>query len=205
MEMKMLQRFFLIFVCGIILAGGLWAQEAAESSGSSGKENAAWLDLFPLFQGFIVTNFDAKYSVFCLSAGFERRIIPHFSVGADLDMYFGRAKVIKNIPLFYMAIIAEGRYYPFADFEKLFVGAGLGLNLFAIDGEMTRDEGGFFGPTISVMTGYKLVIGGAFYAEPSIAYVLSKTGGGFGLVGLTPPTPIDGGGWKGGLRLGFMF
>jgi len=173
-------------------------------------KNSIGLDLFQLFKGFIATDTGSKVSVFIISAGYENLVAPHFSVGADLDFYLMKFNSVDSL---YFGLAAEGRYYPMsANFEKFFLGTTIGINALSIKGKVKPEDGGFFGLTTSLKAGYKLIINKNMYLEPSLAYVLSKSGGGSVNVNIgdvdigfsipSAPTPL---GWNGGLRLGILF
>jgi len=164
------------------------------------KNNSFGLDLFQLFKGFIATDTDNNFSFFIISADYERLIAPHFSIGADLDLYFMNFDGSTGN---YFSIAGEGRYYPMSsNFEKFFLGTTIGFNLLSIDNSTSPEDGAFSGLTISLKTGYKLIINNKMYLEPSLAYVLSKSSIMGAFFGLSIPTPL---GWNGGLRLGFVF
>ena len=169
------------------------------------RKNAIALDTFQLFKGFIASNYDGDFdfTVFILSLAYERLLIPHVSIGGDIDMYF---MDFDGTPGFFFSMAGEGRYYPVSTgFDKFFLGTTLGFDVLSIDGSAHVEDGGFVGLTASLKAGYKLVIAKMFYLEPSMGYVLSKSSGG-GLAALfgapSAPTPN---GWNGGLRFGFMF
>jgi len=168
------------------------ATPAAEPAATT-KSNAVALDLFQLMRGIIASENDVNFIQFInISASYERLIVPHFSIGADLDLYF-----IDLGPLdsFYFAIAAEGRYYPMSNFDKLFLGTTIGFHLYSVDGGAPNvGHGGFNGLTMSLKMGYKVTIG-ILYLEPYIAYVLSKD----------ELPSFDLSEWNGGLRLGFTF
>ena len=192
----------LLLVC--VITGAAFAQQKpAATAEASGKNNAVALDLFQLFKGFVASDTDRNFGVFILSAAYERLLVPHFSLGADLDMYF---MGLHDKPGFYFSLAAEGRYYPQSvNFEKFFVGTTLGFNVLSLDGKTKSDEGGFFGLIVSLKTGYKVITSKNIYMEPSLGYVLSKSsaaGGLLALFGAGIPTPN---GWNGGLRVGFAF
>jgi len=171
------------------------APETAPAEGPKDLKNAVVLDLFPLFKGFIATDTEENFLLIALSVAYERLLFPHFSVGADMDMYF---MGFDGTPGFYFGLAAESRYYPMSvNMEKVFLGATLGFNLLSIDGK--TNNGGFIGMIVSLKAGYKLLLTKNLYVEPSISYVLSKSSiaSSFGV-----PTPL---GWNGGLRVGFMF
>ena len=206
----------LVLTCAVL--GTAFAQKSAES-----KNGVAW-DVFPLFKGFIASDKDLIDINF--SAAYERLIVPHFSIGPDVEAYFSKFYRASGIA-FYFSLAAEGRYYPMANFDKFFVGTTVGFNLLSIDGRMGEEDGGFIGLLTSLKMGYKVVPTKHFYIEPSLSYVLSKTsvfsggsgGGGLlggildeilgGDIGSTSslgipgiPTPL---GWQCGLRVGFAF
>jgi hypothetical protein len=169
-------------------AGVLGAQEA------SGKI-AISLDTFPLLKGIIWSDNDADNSLVALAPGFEYLVYPHFTVGAATDLYFGEA---WDISFFYFGLAAHGRWYPLSSgLDKLFIDAGLGFNVFALDGETDPDEGGFSGLTASLKAGYKLMFTRNFFIEPSLAFVYAK-------ITVVPyvPTPF---GWQPGLSIGGSF
>ncbi|WP_461256137.1 DUF3575 domain-containing protein [Treponema sp. R80B11-R83G3] len=189
-----MKKILCIMVLACVVMGAAFAQQ----------KSAVALDLFQLFKGFIATDSDSDFSVFALSAAYERLVAPHFSIGVDVDAYFLK---FDDTDGNYLGIAAEGRYYPMSEnFEKFFLGTALGYNQLSIDGETKSENGGFTSLIISLKMGYKLVFPNKnIYVEPSLAYVLSKSSGG-GLLALfggpSIPTPL---GWNGGLRLGFMF
>lgn len=191
---------------------------AKPAEGSKEVKNVIGLDMFQLLKGFIATDTDSKFSVFIVSAAYERLLVPHFSIGADLDLYFMKCDKIDGI---YFGLSAEGRYYPSANFDKFFVGTTVGFNSLSIDGKTKPENGGFVGLTTSLKIGYKLITSKKIYLEPSLSYVLSKSSGGvspsfdigdiFGSGDIdvslpaafpAPPTPL---GWNGGLRIGIAF
>jgi hypothetical protein len=187
------------------------AKPATAAAPAENFKNSLGLDLFQLFKGFIATDADSKVSVFIISAGFENLVAPHFSVGADMDLYFMKFNTIDS---FYFGLAAEGRYYPMsANFEKFFLGTTLGINSLSVKGKTKPEDGGFLGLTTSLKAGYKLIFNKNMYLEPSMAYVLSKSSGGGSVnfsigdldIGFSvpkAPTPL---GWNGGLRLGILF
>jgi len=169
-------------------------QQAAPTSNATSRKNSFTFDEFILFKGFTASR--DKVTITCMSIGYERLMVPHFSLGADFDMYIGAVTGASSM-LLYFGFLSEGRYYTDAEFEKFFVGTTLGLNLLSVDGT-SEDKGGFIGLTSSLKMGYKIVFFESSYVEPSMSYVLSKSGRG----NATMPTPL---GWQGGLRLGYSF
>ena len=199
------------------------APEAAPAPAPESAKNSIALDMFPLLKGIIASDSSSnvKTSYFCMAASYERLIVPHLSIGANLNLYFGNYKL--NIPGFttididgnYFSLAGELRIYPQSeDFEKTFVGATIGFNMLSIDGKSDPKDGGFTGLTTSLKAGYKLITSKGIYIEPSLAYVLSKSssiGGGGGDDkdgdigfggGVAIPTPL---GWEGGFRVGLAF
>ena len=171
----------LVLVC----AGAAFAQDAG------GKANAITLDLIPLLKGLLASDSDSDQSYFCISAGYERLIAPHFSLGAEVDLYLGEHG--RDVDYLYMGVAAAGRYYPMSEYmEKFFIGASIGFNSQWIDGKSEARYGGFQGPLIGVKAGYKVLMGNAFFVEPSMSYNYAK----FASPGITPL------GWQGGLRIG---
>jgi len=190
-----MKKFFCVLLLACLVLGAAFAQ-AKPVEESNEIENALALDIFQLFKGFIASDKDNEFLVFIISTSYERLVAPHFSIGGDIDLYLIKFDKIDGS---YFSLALEGRYYPTSNFDKLFIGATIGFNVLTIDGSSKADKGGFAGLTTSLKTGYKLVLNKSVYLEPSIAYVLSKSGGG-GFFGV--PTPL---GWNGGLRLGFLF
>jgi hypothetical protein len=175
----MAKKLILVLLVLIISAGAVFAQK-----------NAVALDMFPLFKGFIASDIDEKTLLFCMPLGYEYLIAPHFTIGGDLDMYFGKAGGSGG---FYMGLAAAGRYYPMSQgLDKFFLGASFGFNMLLIEG---KTDYGFVGLFTSLKAGYKLTFSNNFFIEPSMAYVLSK-------MGYVSVTPL---GWQGGLRVGLMF
>ena len=181
-----------LLVLAIAVAGGIFAPAAQAQA----KQNAImFLDVMPLFKGFLMSDEDADMFFFDLSFAYERMVAPHFSIGPELDLYLGKLGEKPNgdnIPYFYLGMAAAARYYPMSEgMEKFFIGASLGFNVQSIDGKTKTEYGGFAGGTIGLRAGYRLLFKNVFFVEPSMAYIYSKNNGG--------PNPL---GWQGGLRLG---
>ncbi len=220
-------------VAGILMVllcvTAVFAQESAEMEAENGgifeessevieiakgpieRKNAISLDLFPLFKGIAASeNTDSfEIGLFALALAYERLIVPHFSIGAGIDAYFGNIETAgENMPLVYFSLQAKTRFYPLSESaDKLFLGASIGFNLLSVDGETDRDESfgaGFAGFTAVLEAGYRLIIEKGFYVEPAISYVLSKAPmiAEGGVTGIPELTPLD---WEGGLRIGFAF
>jgi len=182
---KLLVCAVLAFVC----TGFAFSQE--------GAKNAVTMDSMPLFKGFIASDNKADTFFFCMAFGYERLLLPHFSVGAELDLYPGN---FNNDSYMYFALAAAARYYPLSEYmEKFFLGALVGFNLQSIDGKVDADNGGFSGMFAGLRAGYKLPVTNMFFIEPSMSYTYSKTN--FELLGLTPHNF----GWQASLRAGISF
>jgi len=189
-----MKRIACILVLTCVIMGTAFAQQKpAAGAAAKAKSNAIALDMFPLLKGIVVSDSDIDFSVFSLSSSYERLIVPHFSLGPDLDLSF--IDIDAEEIFVYFCIAAEGRYYPSANFDKFFIGTQLGVSLLSYDGKTKAEYGGFVGLFTSLKMGYKVVTSKGFYMEPSLSYVLAKNNGYF-------PTPL---GWQGGLRLGFVF
>jgi hypothetical protein len=171
------------------VTGVLGAQQAP-----AGKI-AVSLDTFPLVKGLIWSDGDLDNSLFALASGFEYLLRPHFSMGAAADIYFGEA---SKIDIMYFGLAAHGRWYPLSSgTDKFFVDAGLGFNMFSLDGETDSDMGGFTGITMSLKAGYKLMFSSRFFVEPSMAFVYAKIPS-----AVSVPTPL---GWQPALSAGIAF
>jgi len=187
-----MKKIVCIMALTCAIMGGAFAQQKPAEPVETPKEeiNSAALDVFQLLKGFVASSED--FFGFNLSASYERLIAPHYSIGPDLDFYYAS---VNDTPTVYFSLAAEGRYYPVsANFEKFFLGATLGFNVLLVDGKAKAENGGFAGLITSLKAGYKLIASKNFFIEPSMSYVLSKSG--------SLSTPL---GWQGGLRLGYIF
>jgi hypothetical protein len=191
-----MKKFLVVFFFFLLGASAAFAQQRSsgggKSSSGSGAANALSLDLFPLAKGYIASDGDADTSFYCGFLAYERLVGDSFGIGVQLDLVSGE---IAKVDYFYFGLSALGRYYPMSPFEKVFFGASLGFNRQSIDGKAKPANGGFTDLTIALQAGYRLMLTGSIYIEPSMSYVLSRTTG-------VPVTPL---GWQGGLRLGFAF
>jgi len=189
-------------VCGVfalvLMLAGTGMVFAQEGTASGEKKNSITLDMIPLFKGFIASDADDDTFFFCMALAYERLVAPRFSIGAEIDLYPGE---LHTISYMYFGLAAAGRYYPMSEqMEKFFLGANLGFNVQAIDGETDSAHGGFFGLTIGLKAGYRLLLGKTFFFEPSMSYTYSKSGS-LSMFGGTPSNL----GWQAGLRLGVSF
>jgi len=189
-----------LLVLALVCTGLVFAQEQTEEiidTESVMRNNAVTLDSMPLFKGFIAIDNNTDTFFICISLGYERLIFPHFSVGAEVDLYPGK---FYDNNYMYFALAAAARYYPLSEYmEKFFFGALLGFNLQSIDGKIDADDGGFSGLLAGLRAGYKLPITNMFFIEPSMSYTYSKTN--FEFLGLTPHNF----GWQASLRAGISF
>ncbi|MDR3139383.1 MAG: autotransporter outer membrane beta-barrel domain-containing protein [Treponema sp.] len=184
----MAKRILLGLLILAAVTGVLCAQEGT-------AKTAVGLDAFPLVKGFIWSDNDLDNSLFVLAPNFEYLVHPRFTIGAAADLYLGEA---AKIDILYFGVAAHGRWYPQSSgLDKLFIDAGLGFNIFSLDGETDSEKGGFTGFTISLKAGYKLVLGSKFFIEPSMAFVYAKTPSTVSI-----PTPL---GWQPGLSAGVAF
>jgi hypothetical protein len=166
---------------------------AAVSGFVGAQQMALSVDAMPLVKGIDWSDSDSKDSLFPLAVNFEYLISPRITVGVGADLYFGRSSDIDN---FYLGLVAHGRYYgQSTGLDKFFIDAGLGFDMYTVDGKSARKkDGGYSGIVGSLKVGYKLLFGN-FFAEPSMAFVYAKAGGAF-------PTPL---GWQPGLSIGMAF
>jgi hypothetical protein len=193
----MVKRIVLGLLVLAAVAGFLGAQEEAgdqaEQAAPGPAKIAVSLDAFPLVKGIIWSDDDADNSLFALAPGFEYLVHPHFTVGGGADLYFGKA---SDIDVFYFGLAIHGRWYPMSTgLDKLFIDAGLGFNVFSLDGETDPEKGGFSGITISLKAGYKLMFTPNLFVEPAMSFVYAKIPG-------SVPTPL---GWQPGLSIGGAF
>jgi hypothetical protein len=173
-------------MCVILLAAGLTAAISAQNF-------SIGVDTMPLFKGFMWSDSDKDNSLFALSPSFEYLVAPNFSLGAGMDLWFGKA---LDIDIFYFGLAAQGRWYPLSEgLDKLFVGALLGFNLFSLDGKTDADKGGMSGLVTGLKAGWKIRFGSLF-VEPSMSFVYAKT------LDTLPTMPN---GWQAGLTIGGVF
>jgi len=179
----------LAFVC----TGLVFAQEQIDTEPVT-RNNAVTWDLMTLLKGFIASDSNTDTVFGCMTFGYERLILPRFSIGAELDVYPG---TLYDESYLYFGLAAAARYYPLSvNMEKLFIGALVGFNMQFIDGKMDADSEGFSGLFAGLRAGYKLQITDMFFIEPSLSYIYSKTN--FEFLGIAPHNY----GWQVSLRLG---
>ena len=196
-----MKKIVCILVLTCVVMGGVFAQQSSEA------KNAVAMDVFRLFDGLTYFEKDGYVST-TLSFSYERAIVPHWSIGPNFDMGFGGEPYHFT---FRLGLAAEGRYYPFANFDKFFVGTTLGFIITAHsyargygydedylmlvrligveDSIKIPDNKSYFGLNVMLKAGYKLITSKKFYMEPSLAY------------GYRAGSPD----WQGGLRLGVAF
>jgi hypothetical protein len=214
-----MKKMVLILILLGIVAGNIFAQEtvtdeaatetetiAVEETADIPKErkNAVSLNLFPLFKGFVASETSnlVDSAFFDLAVNYERLVVPHISIGADIDAYFGKS---VDVDLVYFNLSLAGRYYFMSEkAEKFYLGALIGFNVLSVDEETSFEDGGFGGFYAELQAGYRLFFTEAFFVEPSVSYVLSKAP--LDPTGSVPdhliPLPSD---WEGGLSIGVAF
>jgi len=215
-----MRKVFCVLLLVCAGAGVVFAQEEANTgaaAASGSKLNAISMDTMPLFKGFVASGDGSVF--FCMAFAYERQILSHFTVGAEIHLYPGQIeneieiphpysyiltayrgqtiKVKDDVPYFYFAMAANARFYPMSDYmEKFFVGANIGFNIQSLDSSAKSEDGGFAGMTAGLSAGYKLLMGKMFFLEPAMSYTYSKSGQWtFGGI----PSSL---GWQAGLRAG---
>ncbi|MCL2806001.1 MAG: autotransporter outer membrane beta-barrel domain-containing protein [Treponema sp.] len=179
-----IKRIFIILLL-LCVSAVLFAEEGGK------KSNSVSVDLYPLVKGFIATDSGNSTYFICFTLGYERLILPRFTIGANADFFIGS---VNNISYLYFGVSGVGRYYLMSEnAEKFFLGASLGFNT------QSMNNNNFTGITAGLSAGYRIMIK-SIYIEPSISYVLSKTRAiNFSGASVVPL------GWQGGLRFGFSF
>jgi len=194
----MKKRVLLILVMICVVMGGAFAQaKKPAASANRVRKNAVSLDAFQFFGSFVPIR-DKAFS-FAFPFSYERLIVPHFSIGANLDPYFGISTAGKTVVNVYFGLNAEARIYPTSEnLSGMFFGTTLGVDMYMADGKLDEKKGGYFGLNTSIKTGYKYIFSKGIFLEPSLAYVFSKAGAGIDISGIP-------GAFKGSLRVGFAF
>ena len=160
----------------------------------SAQKMSVSLDAAPLVKGFIWSDSDAKNSCFALAPSFEYLLQPGFTLGANADLYIGK---VSDIDILYFGLAAQGRWYTHSEgMDKFFIGGGLGIGVFALDGKTDKKKGGFMDLSLFVEAGYRAMFNPQFFVEPSRAYVYGRSAGS----GI--PIPL---GWQAGLSIGMAF
>jgi hypothetical protein len=175
-----MKKVVCVLVLACVIMGGAFAQ--AKPAAKVAK-NSIGFDLFRLFDGLLYFRSGALLGT-TIAFAYERQILPHWSIGPDVEMSLEGGSGLFN---FGLVMAAEGRYYPMADFSKFFLGATFGFGIVSTGGLGFRSTD--FGLIVSLKTGYKLVTSKKLYLEPSLGYVHAFTGDR----------------WQGGLRLGWSF
>jgi hypothetical protein len=185
-----------LLILALVCTGLVFTQEQTDTE-SVTRKNAITLDLLTLFKGFIASDSNTDTIFGCMAFGYERLISPHFSVGAEVDLYPG---TLNNKSFMFFGFAAAARYYPMSsDMDKFFFGALLGFNLLSTEGKIEVDNGDFTGMFAGLRAGYKLHLTNMFFIEPSMSYTYSKTN--FEYMGLIPHNF----GWQASLRAGISF
>ena len=174
-----MKKVVCVLVLACVIMGGAFAQ--AKPAASAAK-NAIGFDLIRLFDVLSPVG-SGMFLGTTISFAYERQIVPHWSIGPDADIgIYGRSGFFG----FRLHLAAEGRFYPTANFDKLFFGTTVGFKLEAGSG------GGHipFGLAISLKTGYKFITSKKLYLEPSLIWNYDGLYGNY---------------FWGGLRLGWVF
>jgi hypothetical protein len=223
--MKKLVVILMILCTGIIFAQETSSGEVvindesetvapAEETADLPKErkNAVSWNTFPLFKGIVSSESnlssepDIDFSLFSLALDYERLIVPHISLGADIDMYFGKVGLdepLDDLDVFYFSLSVNGRYYFMSEkAEKFFLGALIGFNVLSVDGKTSYEDGGFGSIYAEIEAGYRLFFTNMFFVEPSVSYVISKSPSMVEGFGMSNPLPSE---WEGGLSIGIAF
>jgi len=177
-----------ILALAAVVAGGAWAQSAG--GGVNGKRVFAAVDAMPLLEGLIAAKDedgnDDDVSIFGLAAQLEYLTSPRYSVGARLDLYLGEH---GDTSVTYFGLAAHGRVYTPV---SVYVDLGLGYNSETVEG---WDDPLFDGLFCSLGVGWKHVVTGNFFIEPSMSWVYSKASG-------LEYRSIEPSGWQAGLCAG---
>jgi hypothetical protein len=105
-----------------------------------------------------------------------------FGIGIRGDFMTGASQT-------YFAVSVHGRQYLATLLKEAFLDAGVGFNMLNAPGGSL-----FSGLTFELKAGYTVAMGKTIRVEPTLSYILSKSGG------LGMPTPL---GWQIGLGFGF--
>jgi opacity protein-like surface antigen len=191
---SVVREFLVCAVLTLVCTGFVFAQEQTDDTKPVTRKNAITLDALTLFKGFIASDGNSDSIFGCISLGYEGLILPHFSIGAEIDVYPGK---LYDKDYMFWGLAAAARYYPMSEYmEKFFIGALIGFNMQLIDWQIDADSEGFYGMFAGLRAGYKLQITDIFFIEPSMSYIYSKTN--FELMGLIPHNY----GWQASLRFG---
>jgi len=194
-----MKKILCIAVLACVIMGSAFAQQRAPASPTAGAKSSAALDIMPLFGSFSEFKSGSTGFGIGIAASYERLIAPHWSAGPNLIVQFSShlAGFYDYIPVagidFTFGLDVEGRYYPFADFDMLFLGATLGFRASTGFYAGYTYDAGTFGLNVGIKAGYKLVTSKRFYMEPAISWNSMGTS--------TSGT----GGFAGHLRLGMVF
>ena len=178
-----MKKVVCVVVLACIIMGGAFAQAKPAAPAAKAAKNSIGFDLFRLFDGLLYFGTGATLGT-TIAFSYERQILPHWSIGPDVEMsLYGHTGLFG----FGLVMAAEGRYYPMADFSKFFLGTTFGFGIVSegILGSRNTD----YGLIVSLKMGYKLVTTKKLYLEPSLGYVHA----------------FNGDRWQGGLRLGWSF
>jgi hypothetical protein len=177
-----------VLILAFLCAGGAFAQD-------SDPKMAIALDLAPTLTGFVAgeDTDKSRKTYFALSPVFEYAI-GNYSIGARADFIFGSVGVGTRRSVTHIGLAMMGRWYPLAKLQKMYVGTELGFDTCPME---DADDPLYTGLTFALRTGWKHIMGKVFL-EPSLGYVVSKSGD----AAYMPLTP---GGWEIGLNFGLAF
>ena len=173
----MAKKVVCILILALLAAGSVCAQAAA-------KKHNVIVDAAPLVKGIIASDSDTSTSFFGIGADYQYILDKSLSIGGRMDFIAGKMMKLNAV---YFGLAVHGRYYLTAMLERAFLDAGLGFNTASVD-----DEEVFSGLTLELKAGYTAPLGKTLRLEPTLAYILAKSG--------VFPTPI---GLQIGLGIGF--
>ena len=166
------------FIVGLLVVSpALFAQAEA-------KKHNVIVDAAPLVKGIIASDSDTSTSFFGIGADYQYILDKSLSIGGRMDFIAGKMMKLNAV---YFGLAVHGRYYLTAMLERAFLDAGLGFSTSSVDGEEV-----FSGLTLELKAGYTVPLGKTLRLEPTLAYILAKSG--------VFPTPI---GLQIGLGIGF--
>ncbi|MDR2468372.1 MAG: hypothetical protein LBD22_05375 [Spirochaetaceae bacterium] len=165
----MAKKGLLVVALAFFAASGVFAQQ----------KNNIIIDAGPLLKGIIASN-DAE-TFFGAGVEYLRGLGKSFGIGIRGDFMTGADQT-------YLAISVHGRQYLTTLLKEAFLDAGVGFN------RLSWASGSIFsGLTFELKAGYTVAMGKTIRVEPTLGYILSKSGG-------SMPTPL---GWQIGLGFGF--
>ena len=192
-----MKRLSLIFTVIMFVAGTAWAS----------GENVVGVDLAPLFRGFSFIEKKLDTSGFGIGTYYERQISERITIGGQFNYI---SLTVKDNPdevkISIFSISARGRMYPLEPMEKLFFGAGIGFDRISLKYKEPgySESDAVSGLSLSVNTGYRLMLNNHFFVEPLVGYKISKVGSILAIFEV--PADIAGmSGWHVDLTIGYRF